>query len=59
MRDYQLPPADVCRDLISVYFDTLDHTEASLFHHQSFLQAFDKAEVPLVTLLALFALAAR
>ncbi|OWT42477.1 C6 transcription factor [Pochonia chlamydosporia 170] len=59
MRDYQLPPADVCRDLISVYFDTLDHTEASLFHHQSFLQAFDKEEIPLVTLLALFALAAR
>ena len=58
-QQHLLPPADVCRDLISVYFTTLDHTEGALFHQQSFMDAFDREEVPLVTVLSVLALAAR
>ena len=54
-----LPPPDVCKDLINVYFDTLDQAVGSLFHRQSFLEAYERQEVPVVLLLCIFALAAR
>lgn len=54
-----LPPIDVGRDLIEVYFNTLDQAVGSLFHRHSFQTAFEQQKVPVVLLLCVFALAAR
>ena len=59
MQNYELPPADVCRDLINLYFFTLDNTDTSLFHHRSFMNSFERGDLPIVTLLSVFALTAR
>ena len=37
-----MPPTDVCRDLIDVYFDTFDQAVGSLFHRHSFLEAYEQ-----------------
>lgn len=57
--EHALPPTDACRDLINVYFDTLDHTEGSLFHRRSFVKEFEEGKLPRILLLGVFALAAR
>lgn len=54
-----LPPIDVGRDLVEVYFNTLDQAVGSLFHRHSFQAAFEEQKVPVVLLLCVFALAAR
>ncbi|KAH8172300.1 fungal specific transcription factor domain-containing protein [Sarocladium implicatum] len=54
-----MPPTDVCRDLIDVYFDTFDQAVGSLFHRHSFLEAYEQKKTPVILLLCIFAIAAR
>jgi hypothetical protein len=57
--EHVVPPADVCRALLHVYFDVLDHTLGSLFHRPSFFDAFEHRSLSRHILLGVLSLAAR
>ncbi len=55
----ELPPSEVCEDLVRVYFSTLHDTHHALFHQPTFIREFKEGKVPDLILLAIFALVAR
>lgn len=55
----ELPPSEVCEDLVKVYFSTLHDTHHALFHQPTFIREFEEGKVPDLILLAIFALVAR
>lgn len=54
-----LPPDDLCRELIDLYFRYIHTVTQTLFHRPSFLAAFEAGTLPRILLFAVMGMSAR